>query len=284
MTSRRDFIKAGSVAVAGTILLPSFDMAAKSKMKPGIQTYSVRNQLNEDFEGTMKYIADVGYKHIEAYGLDTDGMFLKKITPKHYAKVIADLGMEFKATHCSYTTADKAQKMIDAAKETGMEYLIVPAVGRNLRTSVDSWKGIAENFNKMGEMCNKVGLKFGYHNHAFEFEKIDGIIPQELLMSETEKDLVHFEADLFWVTKGGYDPIKLIKKFPGRIKLLHVKDATPELEGTTVGKGIIDFEAIFKVSKKDAVEYYFVEDERTDAPFKNIKADFEYISSQKYMS
>ena len=103
-------------------------------------------------------------------------------------------------------------------------------------------------------------------------------------MSETEKDLVHFEADLFWVTKGGYDPINLLKKFPGRIKLLHVKDATPELEGTTVGKGIIDFEAIFKVGKKDAVEYYFVEDERTDAPFKNIKADYEFISSQKYMS
>ena len=178
--------------------------------------------------------------------------------------------MDFKATHCSYTTADKAQKMIDAAKETGMEYLIVPAVGRNLRTSVDSWKTIAENFNKIGEMCNKVDLKFGYHNHAFEFE--------------TEKDLVHFEADLFWVTKGGYDPIKLLKKYPGRIKLFHVKDATPELEGTTVGEGIIDFEAIFKVGKKDAVEYYFVEDERTDAPFENIKADFKYISSQKYMS
>ncbi|MDX1285164.1 MAG: sugar phosphate isomerase/epimerase [Draconibacterium sp.] len=252
-------------------------------MKPGIQTYSVRNQLSEDFEGTMEYIADVGYKHIEAYGLGPDGMFLRKITPKHYAKVIADLGMEFKATHCSYVDAGNAQKMVDAAKETGMEYLIVPAVPGNLRKSVDSWKAIAENFNKLGEMCNKVGLKFGYHNHAFEFEKIDGVIPQELLMSETEKDLVHFEADLFWVTKGGYDPIKLLNKFPGRVKIFHVKDATKDLEGTTVGEGIIDFEAIFKVGKKDAIEYYFVEDERTDAPFKNIKADYEFISSQKYM-
>ena len=284
MTTRRNFIRTSSLALAGAIVLPSYTRAGKSKMKPGIQTYSVRNQLKEDFEGTMKYIADVGYKHIEAYGLGTDGMFLGTITPAHYAKVIADLGMEFIATHCSYTPAENAQKMIDAAKETGMEYMIVPAVPGNLRSSVDSWKQIAENFNKLGEMCNEVGLKFGYHNHAFEFEKIDGIIPQELLIESTEAGLVDFEADLFWVTKGGYDPIELIKKYPGRVKCLHVKDATPELEGTTVGMGIIDFESIFKVGKKDAVEYYFVEDERTDAPFDNIKADFEYISKQKYMS
>ena len=95
--------------------------------------------------------------------------------------------------------------------------------------------------------------------------------------------MVDFEADLFWVTKGGYDPKALIKKYPGRIKLFHVKDATPELEGTTVGEGIINFKKLFKAGKKDAVEYYFVEDERTDAPFKNIKADYEYVSGQKYM-
>jgi sugar phosphate isomerase/epimerase len=108
---------------AGTILLPSFTLA-KSKMKPGLQVYSVRNQLNEDFEGTMEYVAKVGYKHIEGYGLGTDGKFLGKITPAHYKKVIADLGMDLKATHCSFTTADKAQQMIDAAKETGLEYMI----------------------------------------------------------------------------------------------------------------------------------------------------------------
>lgn len=284
MTTRRNFIRTGTAAVAGTLLLPSFMAAGKSGMKPGLQTYSVRNQLKDDFEGTLKYVAEVGYKHIEAYGLGTDGMFLGKITPAHHAKVIADLGMEFKATHCSYTPAEKAQKMIDAAKETGMEYMIVPAVPGNLRNSVDNWKKIADNLNKLGEKCKNTGLKFGYHNHAFEFEKIDGVIPLELLIENTEAGLVNFEADLFWVTKGGYDPVKLIKKYPGRIKCFHVKDATPELEGTTVGQGIIDFKTIFGVGKEDGVEYYFVEDERTDAPFKNIKADFEYVSKQKYMS
>ena len=282
-TNRRDFIKTSSVLAAGTILLPSCTMSG-SKMKPGLQVYSVRNQLNEDFEGTMKKIADTGYKHLEGYGLGTDGKFLGNITPAHYVQVIKDLGMELKATHCSYTTHDEAQRMIDAAKETGMEYMIVPYTPDNVRETADGWKAVAENYNKMGEMCNKVGLKFGYHNHEFEFEALDGIIPQELLIESTDPDLVYFEADLFWVTKGGYDPLELLRKYPGRIPVFHVKDASPELEGTTVGEGIIDFEAIFNAGKGDVLEYYFVEDEREDAPFENIKADYDFITSQAYMS
>jgi sugar phosphate isomerase/epimerase len=271
------------MAAAGTLLLPSFT-TAKSSMKPGLQIYSVRNQLTEDFEGTMEYVAKVGYKHIEGYGLGTDGKSLEKISPEHCAKVIADLGMELKATHCSYTDAAEAQKMIDAAKETGMEHMIVPHTPDDVRQTADGWKKVAENYNKMGEMCNKVGLKFGYHNHAFEFEALDGIIPQELLIESTDADKVNFEVDLFWVTKGGYDPLKLLKKYPGRINLFHVKDATPELEGTTVGEGIIDFKTLFKAGRADAVVGYFIEDEREDDPFKNIKADYEYMSKQRFAS
>jgi sugar phosphate isomerase/epimerase len=282
-TNRRDFIKTSSMIAAGSILLPSFTLAA-SKMKPGLQVYSMRNQLGDDFEGTMEYIAKVGYKHIEGYGLGTDGKFLGKISPSHYQKVIGDLGMELKATHCSYTTPDKAQKMIDAAKETGLEYMIVPYTPDNDRKTADGWKEVAENFNKIGEMCNKVGIKFGYHNHDFEFKELDGIIPQELLIESTEASLVHFEIDLFWTIKGGYDPLKLLKKYPGRIQLFHVKDATPALEESTVGEGIIDFKSIFTAGKADAIEYYFIEDERTDDPYKNIKADYEYMANQPFAS
>lgn len=282
-TNRRDFIRISSMAAAGTLLLPSFT-SAKSSMKPGLQIYSVRNQLKEDFEGTLEYVAKVGYKHLEGYGLGTDGKFLGKYTAKEYAGVISGLGMELKATHCSYTDASKAQQMIEAAKETGMEHMIVPYTPDNVRQTADGWKRVAENYNKMGEMCNKVGLKFGYHNHAFEFEPLDGIIPQELLIESTDADKVNFEADLFWVTKGGYDPLKLLKKYPGRINLFHVKDATPELEGTTVGKGIIDFKTIFKAGRADGVQGYFIEDEREDDPFKNIKADYEYMSKQSFAS
>ena len=282
-TNRRDFVRTTSALAAGTMLLPSFTFG-KSTLKPGIQVYSVRNQLGEDFEGTMEYIAKVGYKQIEGYGLGVDGKFLGKISADHYARVIKDLGMEFIATHCSYTTSDKAQKMVDAAASTGMKYMIIPYTPDNVRKNADGWKKVAEDYNKIGEMCKKAGIKFGYHNHAFELEELDGIIPQELLIESTDADLVHFEADLFWVTKGGYDPVKLLKKYPGRIQLFHVKDATPDLEAETVGKGIIDFKKLFELGKKDVLEYYFIEDERTNDPFKNIKADFDYISAQPFAS
>lgn len=279
--NRRDFIKTSSLLAAGTILMPSCAMS-NSKMKPGLQVYSVRNQLREDFEGTMEKIAQIGYKLIEGYGLDPDGKFLDTITPEHYKKVIVDLGMELKATHCSYTTPDKAQKMVDAASETGTEYLIIPHTPEEVRSTADGWKRVAEDYNKIGEMCKTAGVKFGYHNHEFELEELDGIIPMELLIESTQADLVHFEADLFWVTKGGYDPLELVRKYPGRIPLFHVKDATPELEGTTVGEGIIDFESLFNAGRADVLEYYFIEDEREDDPFRNIEADYNYMVSQSF--
>jgi len=275
---RRDFITTCGVVTAGTLVAPSCTMGSGG-MKPGLQIYSVRSLLKEDFEGTVKKVAEVGYKNIEGYGLGPNGMFLGSITPAHYAGVIRDQGMSLTATHCSYTMADKAGPMIEAAAETGMEYMIVPGIPKNLRETIDQWKEIAENMNRLGEMCIESGLKFAYHNHAFEFEKIDGLIPQEVLIESTDAGLVNFEADLFWVSKGGYDPVELIRKYPGRIRLLHVKDGNEEFEETTTGEGIIDFESIVKEGRKDAVEYYFVEDERLEDPLQNIRDDFSYLSN-----
>jgi sugar phosphate isomerase/epimerase len=277
---RRDFITTCGVMTAGTLVAPSCTMGMGG-MKPGLQIWSVRSLLKEDFEGTIKKVAEVGYQNIEGYGLGTNGMFLGSINPGHYARVIKDQGMNLIATHCSYTMADKAGPMIEAAAETGMEYMIVPGIPKNLRETVDQWKEIAENMNKLGEMCIENGLKFGYHNHAFEFEKIDGRIPLEILIESTDANLVNFEADLFWVSRGGYAPLELIRKYPGRIRLLHVKDGNAEFEETTTGSGIIDFESIVKAGRKDVVEYYFVEDERLEDPLQNIRDDFNYVSTNQ---
>lgn len=293
MSNRRDFIRASSMIAAGSMIIPAGACSSGKKennkspvdvkkMEAGLQVYSVRNQLKEDFAGTMKTIANIGYKLIEGYGLGLDGKFLGAISPTEYKNTITDLGMKLVATHCGYTIHQEASKMIDAAKIAGLEYLIIPGIPGDLRKTIDDYKAIAHNFNKIGELCNAAGIKFGYHNHAFEFEVMEGQIPQEVLISETEADLVAFEADLFWCTKGDYDPVKLIKKFPGRIKLFHVKDATVDKEEATVGQGAIDFKSIFEVGKKSGLEYYFIEDERTDDPFANIKADHDYMVAQTF--
>lgn len=295
MSNRRDFIKTGTYIAAGSIILPAVSCTSGAKetkekaippppkkMDVGIQVYSVRNQLKEDFAGTMKKVSEIGYKVIEGYGLGLDGKFLGKINSADYRKTIEDLGMRHVATHCGYFKHEEAPQMIDAAKLAGVEFLVIPGIPGDIRKTIDGYKAIADNFNKIGEQCKAAGLKFGYHNHAFEFEKMEEQIPQEVLMSETQVDFVTFEADLFWATKGGYNPVDLINKFPGRIKLFHVKDATAEHEEATVGKGVIDFKSIFEAGKKSGLDYYFIEDERTDDPFANIKADFDYMNMQDF--
>lgn len=296
MSNRRDFIKTSAYAATASMILPIAACSPKAKenkenevpppspkkMEVGIQVYSVRNQLIVDFEGTMKKVSEIGYKLIEGYGLGLDGLFLGKYEPGDYKQVVIDLGMNLVSTHCSYFSAEDAPKMIDASKSAGLEYLVIPGIPGELRKTADGYKAAAANFNKIGEQCNAAGIKFGYHNHASEFEETDGEIPMDILIGETEKNLVDFEADLFWIVKANQNPVDLIKKYPGRISLFHVKDANKEKEGETVGKGIIDFKSIFEIGKKSGLKYYFIEDEREDDPFANIKADFDYISVQDY--
>jgi len=286
MTNRRDFIKTSSLITAGGLIAPSFSCSSSRekarKMEAGLQVYSVRNQLNEDFEGTMKKVAQVGYTLVEGYGLNLDGKYLGKITAEHYKKVVTDLGMNLIASHCAYFNHEDAPKMIEAAEISGIDYLIIPSIPGRLRMDIGGYKTVAENFNKIGEQCKAAGLKFGYHNHAFEFDIIENQIPQEILMNETDTEYVVFEADIFWCNKGGYDAVKLIEKYPGRVELFHVKDATAEKHEATVGEGVIDFKSIFEAGKANGLQHYFIEDERTDDPFANIKADHDYIVAQDF--
>ena len=247
----------------------------------GIQVYSVRNQLKENFGRTLKQIANIGYKNIEAYGLGADGKYLGKVKASDYKQMCDDLGMNLVSTHGGYCDADQAQAYIDGAHESGLEYLIVPWLPEELRKTADDYKRIAETLNRVGERVNAAGLKFGYHNHAFEFDTVDGQVPMEILLKGTEAKNVTFEADLYWITKGGHDPIKFMAKYPGRFSCFHIKDADKDLEGETVGKGIIDFASIFASNSKH-LKYYFVEDERTDAPMKNIRAAYKYLANADF--
>ncbi len=111
----------------------------------------------------------------------------------------------------------------------------------------------------MGESCREAGLRFGYHNHDFEFETIDGQIPFDVLLDETDPGLVDFELDLFWITKGGEDPLRYFERYPGRFTLCHVKDMAAGGEMVDVGAGGIDFAAIFARAEQAGLKHFFVE-------------------------
>lgn len=280
MISRRKFIKTTSYVAAGSLLLPM--ACANRKLngdkKIGVQVYSVRDALQKDFAGSMKQIADIGYSFVEAYGMDLEGK-LFGMTPTEYKKIVNDLGMELISTHATYFTPEQAPKIIAASHEAGIKYLIMPWLAEDMR---HDYSKIADNLNRVGELFRGSGIRFGYHNHNFEFIKEDNQVPLEILLEGTQPDLVTFEADLYWVTKAGAKPMELLSKYPGRFSLLHVKDADKELNQTTVGSGIIDFETILNNKEVAGVEYYFVEDERTETPFENLKGSFTYLNASDF--
>lgn len=289
MNKRRQFLIDSSILAAGTLFIPSALSAKKSIFSAGpelakgvgVQVYSVRDALGKDFNGSMKKLADIGYTFIEGYGMGTDGKILGK-PAKEYKKIVDDLGMKMVSSHCAFvSTPELAAKLKDTAVAAGVSFATIPSLPGEWQN--DYYK-VADNLNKVGEMFKGTGIRLGYHNHSFEFKKTkDGEVPLEILLNNTDKDLVTFQADLYWVTVGEYDPIKLIEKFPGRISSFHVKDANANKEQATIGTGTIDFEAIFNAGKKAGLEYYYIEDEREDDPFGNLTANFAYMNAAKFI-
>jgi sugar phosphate isomerase/epimerase len=172
---------------------------------------------------------------------------------------------------------------IVAAKILKSEYLIIPWVDPPFRKNIEDYKKIAGRLNEAAKMCHKAGLKLAYHNHDFEFENYNGTTGYEILLKETDKDLVFFEMDLYWVVRSGKDPLQLFKENPGRFKLWHVKDmdkVNPALN-TEIGAGSIDFSPVFKEAKLSGMKHFFVEQENNFAvdSFKSVKTSFDFISN-----
>jgi sugar phosphate isomerase/epimerase len=194
-----------------------------------------------------------------------------------------DLGMRFVSSHCNINE-DFEKKAAEAA-EIGMKYLISPYLGP--QKTADAFKKFAETFNQRGEVCRKNGLRFAYHNHDYGFVPVDGQMPQDILMQNTDKSLVDFEMDIYWVVAAAQDPIAWIDKYPGRFKLCHIKDRKKEAPlsnrdaSVDLGTGSIDFKSILKEAGKKGMEHYIVEQEAYEntTPLAAAKADAEYLKN-----
>ncbi|MBO6524257.1 MAG: sugar phosphate isomerase/epimerase [Balneolaceae bacterium] len=247
---------------------------AENEKQIGVQVYSVRNELSQNFDSTLAELAKIGFDQIEAYGLRTDGT-LYGMEPSAYKRAVEKYGMELVTTHSDYFTAEDAPQMIEAAREAGVEYVIIPYIPNELRGDYDA---IAQNLNEIGVLFKEAGIGFGYHNHDFEFFPTeDGRIPMEILIEGTDPDMVSFQLDLYWVVKAGNDPMEIINKYPGRFISFHVKDSDRELNQTTVGTGIVDIKTVLGNQERAGYKFYFVEDERVDAPLMNLKAGHDYL-------
>jgi sugar phosphate isomerase/epimerase len=265
---RRAFIKTGG-AITGAAalgLLSQMANSADSHYPFGIQLYSLRDDLPNNSEAILRDLAQSGYLQIESYE-GPEGMFWGK-SPTAFASFVRSLGMDLVSSHCSI--GDGFERKAEQAAEAGMRYLICPLIGP--QPSLDDYRRFADTFNRCGEICRSNGLRFAYHNHHYTFFDVgagatEAHKPQDILMLNTDPELVDFQLDIFWLVAAGEDPLIWLQKYPGRFPLSHVKDRLANMPGdsfsatTTLGRGIIDYPAILPVAYANGMRWFMVEQE-----------------------
>lgn len=275
---RRDFLLQGSTLAIGSVMLPSFMTSRKGVKNIGVQLYTFRKEMLLDARATLKQIAAIGIKQIESAGSDKGHYY--GLTAREMKQACSDLGMTLRSGHVHID--DKWKHTIDEAAESGQEYLIcstMPTTGQ----TVSNYKRVAQAFNKAGEECKSRGIKFGYHNHEYEFETDGGQVLYDILLKNTDAALVNMELDLGWVLVGGKNPLDYFSKYPGRFPLWHLKDMDlVKKHSVEFGKGGLDITAMLKHQKQAGLKYLFVEQEEyAFTPLQSMKANMAYLDKVK---
>lgn len=284
MQNRRTFIKKSGL-LAGALALGTKGWSLDNIHSPlvknyGIQLYTLRDILPGNAKKVLKELADFGYTQIESYE-GPEGIYWS-MGAKECKSYMDSLGLQLFSTHCDINT--HFEKKAEEAASIGMKYLICPWIGP--QQSIEDYKKFAAIFNEKGRICQQYGIKFAYHNHDYSFKKINGKIPQDILIMETDPNLVDFEMDMYWVVAGGGDPLEWFSKFPGRFTLGHVKDRgkKPDKEGkyesTDLGTGSIDYKKLLPKAKSLGLNYLIMEQEfyPNGSPLEAAKKGATYLS------
>ena len=283
-TNRRDFIRTGTLAAIGLSLPFGQGCSAPRAIKGGeietfgLQLWTVKEDMAVNARETLRKISTYGYRQIESFE-GSKGIFWG-MSNKEFKQYMDELNMRIVSAHCNISQ-DFERKAAEAS-EIGMKYLICPYKGP--QKSIEDFKRFADEFNKAGEICKKNGIRFAYHNHDYSFKLVDGLMPQDVMMDNTDKDLVDYEMDIYWVVAAGADPEAYFRKYPGRFRLCHVKDLGKTAKGhesVQLGKGTIDFATILKTGDKNGLKYYIVEQEAFTGsnPLESAEVDAKYFKT-----
>lgn len=277
--NRREFVAGVTAAgLAGPLTACGDDSAAPATAAStapalGVQLYTVRDLMAESVEATLSMVADIGYRNVEFAGYYAHA-------PAAIRRMLDERGLAAPAGHFGEQfLVDDAAAIIDAAATVGHEYFIVPWLPETERNSVDSFRRTAERFNGWGEQCRKAGLKFAYHNHDWEFVDVDGELLFDVLLDETDPELVDFELDLFWIRKAGYSAFEYFERYPGRFKLWHIKDMDADGNMVDVGEGVMDFAAFAAQAEQAGTRFAIVENDAPADPEASIRTGFAAASA-----
>ena len=271
MIDRRGFVTTACGATLASLVPPLLSGTRRRLGRIGLQLYTVRHELEKDFEGTIARVAATGYKEVELAGYFGRA-------PRELRALLDHHGLSAPSAHVSLAP-DQWRAALDAAPIVGHRYLVIAWIPPEERRTLDDYKRAAERLNRAAEDAHAAGIRFAYHNHDFEFQPLEGRLPYDLLLASTDPTLVQLEMDLYWITKGGQDPLAYFARWPGRFPMVHVKDAgpPPERRIEDVGAGTIDFKKIFARADQAGIRHYFVEHDEPADPFASIRASYGYL-------
>ena len=325
MINRREFIKTSAVAasgmVASTSLLGQMRKSPEKIQRVGLQVWSIAKFLQQNFTDSIAMLSRAGYKEIELFGpypfstqkdkdawagitqmlgFSESGYF--NHTAKEFRDVLDHHGLTSPAMHIGLDTLrNKMAETAEAAHILGQRYAGIAAIPQEERGSLDDYKRLADEFNMIGEKAKKHGIRFYYHNHGYGLSEMEGIIPFDLILDRTDPSLVFFEMDIFWHTAGGADPVKYLDKYPGRFKLMHVKDMAVKTRFSgdggnpqqwvelfqyikDPGNGVLDLKTILSHAKESGVEHFIIENDVMTNPKQSLEKGFKYVSSLELRS
>jgi sugar phosphate isomerase/epimerase len=293
--ARRTFmghLAATGIVAAARVAVPE-SLMAKDIKKVGVQLYTAREEMAKDVEATLATIAAIGYKEIEFAG------YFDK-TPQAIRQMLDRHGLTSPSTHIDFTTiSTKLPQTLEASHTIGHRYIVMPYLDDATRAQPDIYKKVAETLNKAGAEAKKANIEMAYHNHNFEFVAANGTSPFEYLMEALDPALVKMELDLCWATSANRDPVTLIKKYPGRFPMVHVKglrkkpangastpiaDVLPDVTDVGQDGDVIDWKAIFAQASVGGIRHYFVEHDqpKNHDAFASLTASYGYVKGLKF--
>ena len=277
-----------SLVLLAMVAIPSCGPkeAAPVKKDMCVQMYSARSILNHDnYADILKEISAMGYTAVEAASYDGENGLIYGDTPEVFKEKVEAAGMKALSAHVSRGLSREEldnhdltaalewwDKCIDVHKRAGMEYLVTPAIGG--QRDLKDLQVYCDYLNEVGRRCKEAGLKYGYHNHAYEFEKVEGEVMYDYMLQHTDPELVFYQMDVYWTVIGKASPVAYFKKYPGRFRMLHIKD-----EWEVGQSGMVGFDAIFKNAELAGLENFVVEIERYN--YDDIRQSF--VESADYL-
>lgn len=301
-TDRRTFIKSGAMAVAATAFMRESIFAAKKKQKGivGVQLYSIRDEMSKDPLGSLKQVSKMGYEYVEHANYVNRKFY--GFSPAEFRIVLDDLGLKMISGHTvmgkehwdetKNDFTDSWKYTVDDAAILGQKYVVSPWMDESLRKTYDDFKHCMDIFNKCGELCKKQGMKFGYHNHDFEFsERLNNERLFDIMMKSMDPELVVIQLDIGNLYNGGAIALDEVRKYPGRYENIHVKDeivaeeGNEKYESTIVGKGIVNAREVIDLATKiGGTQVYIIEQEsyQGKTPMECIEEDLKVMKSWGY--